>query len=342
MNIKLSVIIPIYNSEKFLARCINSIINQTLKPIEIICIDDCSTDNSFNILTELKNKNDQLIIVKNKERLGAGESRNIGIKIANGEFIHFLDADDTIVDNIYEKIYFSAKNNKLDILRTKSYLIDNNTGIIKLDTYNSLSKIDINKFNKVISFLEDPELFIHGIQVAPWAGIYNRIFLKENNIKFNNLMCVNDRSFFAETLFKAKRIMFLDVYVVRYTINNNKSLIGLRDKYFDCHFKSYSIIKEKSVCLPDDIRKKYLICELYDMIHWLITKSSSEYKKDIIDKTKLFLIKYKNSDCYSIVIYYFTIFCIFCIKNSFLENYKKKILKLILYYLGRIHLGNYW
>lgn len=84
MNIKLSVIIPIYNSEKFLDRCINSIINQTLKSIEIICIDDCSTDNSFNILTELKNKNDQLIIVKNKERLGAGESRNIGIKIANG------------------------------------------------------------------------------------------------------------------------------------------------------------------------------------------------------------------------------------------------------------------
>lgn len=194
----------------------------------------------------------------------------------------------------------------------------------------------------MIYFLEAPELFIHGIQVAPWGGIYNNIFLKENNIKFNHLMCVNDRSFFYETLIKAKRIMFLDVLVVYYTINNTKSLVGLRDKYFECHFKSYNIIREKIVNLPRDIRKNILISEVCDIAYWLIEKSNSEYKKEIIEKSLMFLKKYKYLDCNSSVMYYFILFCILCIKNNFLIIYKKKLLKKILYYISRICLRKYW
>lgn len=100
---KLSVIVPVYNVEKYLKECINSIINQTLKDIEIICVNDGSTDNSLKILEELSQLDNRIKII-NKENGGLASARNAGMKVASGEYYTFIDSDDFIDTNAYETV----------------------------------------------------------------------------------------------------------------------------------------------------------------------------------------------------------------------------------------------
>ena len=124
--IKLSVIVPVYNVELYLRECLDSIINQTLKDIEIICIDDCSSDNSYGILEEYSKKDNRIIIFRNQENMSAGPSRNIGIRVSQGEYITFVDSDDFLDKNYYELLYNTAKEYDSDIVNTSNILRYNN------------------------------------------------------------------------------------------------------------------------------------------------------------------------------------------------------------------------
>lgn len=116
---KLSVIVPVYNTSKHLYRCINSLLSQTLDDIEIILIDDCSTDNSFDIISNYQKIYPERIIVKqNSENNGPGYTRNIGLSVASGEYIGFIDSDDYIEPNMFKKMYETAVNNNDDIVET--------------------------------------------------------------------------------------------------------------------------------------------------------------------------------------------------------------------------------
>ena len=94
--IKISVVIPVYNVENYLEKCLDSILNQTLREIEIICIDDCSIDNSYFILEEYSKKDSRIVIIKNNINKGVSKSRNIGINISKGDYIAFIDSDDYV------------------------------------------------------------------------------------------------------------------------------------------------------------------------------------------------------------------------------------------------------
>ena len=115
-NIKVSIIIPVYNVERYLPKCLDSVINQTLRDIEIICIDDCSTDGSYEILQEYASKDDRIIVLKQETNQGQGVARNRGIDIAKGEYIGFVDPDDWIELDMYEKMYNQAKNLNSEIV----------------------------------------------------------------------------------------------------------------------------------------------------------------------------------------------------------------------------------
>ena len=110
----ISVIIPVYNAEKYLEKCLNSVIKQTLKDIEIICINDGSTDGSLNILQKYSEKDKRFIIIDQKNS-GQSVARNKGLSVAKGEFIGFVDSDDWIDDDFYEKLYDAAIEYKADI-----------------------------------------------------------------------------------------------------------------------------------------------------------------------------------------------------------------------------------
>ena len=111
INLKVSVIVPVYNSERYLRDCLESLLNQTLTELEIILVDDASTDKSFEIIVEYKSKYPKIKIFKSEQNKGQGASRNIGMSLATEEYIGFLDSDDYVAPIMYENLYNSAKEN---------------------------------------------------------------------------------------------------------------------------------------------------------------------------------------------------------------------------------------
>ena len=113
---KVSIIIPVYNSERYLGECLDSVLNQTLKDIQIICVNDASTDHSEAILEEYARKDSRIVLLNNKQNGGLSYTRNHGMKVAEGEYIYFLDSDDSIVPEAMEELYAKAKKLDTDVL----------------------------------------------------------------------------------------------------------------------------------------------------------------------------------------------------------------------------------
>ena len=132
----ISVIIPVYNAENFLNECLNSIINQTYENLEIICINDGSTDNSLNILKKFSKK-DTRIKIFTTDNCGQGSARNLGLNNASGEYISFIDADDWIRLDTYEILYSKIYQSDLDLLFFQMINFIDSTGeFIETDLYN--------------------------------------------------------------------------------------------------------------------------------------------------------------------------------------------------------------
>ena len=165
---KVSIIIPVYNTEKYLRKCLDSVCNQTLSDIEIICINDCSTDNSLGVLEEYSVNDKRLKIIDFKENKGVSVARNKGIDEAKGEYIGFIDSDDYIDLDFYEKLYNKAIETNADA--SKGNIFDVKNEEIELtDFYNINNKIRKNKIN-----------FLYGFTSA----IYKTKVIKGNNIYF--------------------------------------------------------------------------------------------------------------------------------------------------------------
>ena len=128
-KVKVSVIVPVFNVGEYLSTSLDSILNQTLEDIEIICINDGSTDDSLNIL-EYYAKKDKRIKIISKENEGQGTARNVGLDNAQGEFISFVDADDFIKKDMLEKLYNKSVNGNLDLVMCKVSSFDNETHVI--------------------------------------------------------------------------------------------------------------------------------------------------------------------------------------------------------------------
>ena len=144
---KLSVIVPVYNVEKLLERCLDSILSQTLSDIEVICVDDCSPDNSIGILHRYQQKDSRVKVYRHAENKRQGGARNTALEVATGEYIGFIDSDDYIDPDFYQKLYDAAKGADADLAIT---------GIIKHRKQVSRTVIS---FDKMQSFEDVNEKF---------------------------------------------------------------------------------------------------------------------------------------------------------------------------------------
>lgn len=174
MSIKVSVVVPVYKTEPYLRQCLDSLINQKLRDIEIICVDDGSPDGAGEILDEYASK-DARIKVIHQENKGLGAAYNAGQKIAKGEYVGYLDSDDWIEANGFYDLYQAAKKTGVDVVKAGGCFIDTQTS-------SSLSiKFPVQKCNRIITnMLEVPE-FVNK-HVSQWTAIYKRSFLAENQI----------------------------------------------------------------------------------------------------------------------------------------------------------------
>lgn len=263
---KVSVIIPCYNAEKYVDQCLTSVLNQTLTDIEIICVDDGSTDKTLEMLSQYEAKDSRIKVLRQKNKF-AGVARNTGMAAANGEFFAFLDADDYYEKDGLEKAYEIAKANALDMLKLSSYLLDEQTGEITTNAHYSHEKFP--QKDTVLAFADDPSHFLNCADVA-WNGLYRKSFVEDNQIQFNDLRCVNDRSFYINCILSAKRIMVADVFLTYYRRNLTNSLVSNRHKYFECQIKSYNLIKAiaQNRNVDEAAKKMILQHELNQIFIW--------------------------------------------------------------------------
>ena len=269
-NTKLSVVIPVYNAEKYIRQCLDSILTKQKIALEVICVDDCSTDGTPAVLKEYQDKYENVTVIRNETNLYAGTCRNKGLMAAKGQYVHFLDSDDYVVDNVYEKLYTLAKENDLDWVKTTSEGFDDETGETIENPRYSMEKMYEGFFGIFLDFQHFPKKFMDHMAVVPWNGIYKRHFLLEKNIRFNSLFCVNDRSFFVDTCVKGERMMIAREKIVRHRMNVSGSLVMKRAQHFDCQFESYRIMRQ--ICnenhVNDKVRFEVLEHEMYDIFVW--------------------------------------------------------------------------
>ena len=228
---KVSVIIPIYNVEKYLRKCLDSVINQTLKDIEIICVNDCSADNSENIIKEYMDKDSRIKLVNNKSNGGIGYSRNIGIDNSLSDYISFIDSDDFVHENFIEELYNTAIKYDADIVFTNNiYTVNENN--IKPYYHNRLniwkrkfknSYIEgISNFNVNTSEKENtPEYPL----VIFWNKLLKRDFLYKNNLNFLNYRIGEDADLFYRILANNPK-MYYNNNAKYYYLQRTTSLIG--------------------------------------------------------------------------------------------------------------------
>lgn len=165
-----SVIIPVYNTEKYLCKCLDSVCAQTLQDIEIICVNDCSTDDSLQILQEYAQKDNRIKLISFTQNKGAAIARNTAIDEAKGEYIGFVDSDDYIDLDFYEKLHNTAKKENADIAKGKLYLYNINTDKIYLEDWIDINdKVKENKAHFYFTFT---------------TGIYKRDFIIKHDIRF--------------------------------------------------------------------------------------------------------------------------------------------------------------
>lgn len=220
---KVSIIIPVYNVEKYLEKCLDSAVSQTLKDIEIICINDGSTDSSQEILNNYK-KNYNNIKVINQENKGISSARNLGLNIAKGEYIYFLDSDDYINVKTMEICYKELKKNNLDIITFDAEcFID--------DEYNDLEYNDIiaeNYDRRILNskVMNGEEFFIYlnekGMYKCPvWLNLYKREFIENNKLYFYEGIIHEDEVHTMKSYIKANRIKYINNKFFKRRIRNN-------------------------------------------------------------------------------------------------------------------------
>ena len=227
---KISVIIPVYNVEKYLRECLDSVVNQTLKDIEIICVDDGSTDSSGRILDEYASKDDRIKVL-HKENGGYGKAMNIGIDNATGEYIGIVEPDDFINLNMYETLYNIAIKNDVDFIKSDFYRFKGNKNNREL-FYNKLSK-NLHYYNKVFDVNQNLEAY--SFIMNTWCGIYKREFIEKYHIRHNETpgASFQDNGFWFFTFAYSSRAYFLDKPFYMNRRDNPNSSIYNKSKIFN-------------------------------------------------------------------------------------------------------------
>lgn len=244
-SIKISVIIPVYNASEYIAQCINSVTTNTFKDIEIICVNDGSTDNSLEILTGLSEK-DSRIIVLNKENGGPSAARNMGLDIAKGEYISFVDSDDYIHEKTYEFLYTELKKNNLDQLYFSAVSVfdddvENQFGEFKNLYKRNGSYPDVVTGKKLFcSMVENKEF-----RPTPWSLISKREFYESYKLRFFNGLLHEDNLFIIQSLAFAERVKFYNVNLYNRRIHKDSIMTGNNDlKRVYSYYKIIKILEQ--------------------------------------------------------------------------------------------------
>ena len=254
MRPKVSIIMPIYNVEKYLQQSLTSVCNQTMREIEIICINDGSSDSSLEILNYFASKDSRIKIFTTKN-MGYGHAMNLGLEMSNGEYIGIVEPDDYVDCNMFEYLYDVAKLKSVDIVKAdfRRFKTPLNSEMITL--YQSVVDRQ-DDYNRIIVPKNNKEIFRYIVNI--WCGIYCREFIVSNNIRFNESCGASfqDNGFWFQTLCFCNAIYYVQIpFYMNRRDNENSSVNQLENIYSaNKEFEFiYNIINNSS-----EMKKKFL------------------------------------------------------------------------------------
>lgn len=286
--VKVSVIIPIYNVEKYVEQCIRSVMDQTFRELEIICVDDGSTDSS-GLIADKCSKEDPRIKVIHKKNTGYGNTLNCGFQAASGEYIGIVESDDFAEPDMYRKLYIAAKENNLDYVRTEYYEYFD-SGKRLHEVYSACD------YETIFSEYENMNKIF--LTKSIWSGIYRREFLLKKNIWLLETAGASyqDTSFWFKVCITAKRGMLLKEPLINYRIDNGNSSVKSVEKVF-------CICEEIEECqryleqsdLNQNILQPFLCKYMYNCYQWNMRRIDERYLKDFISYTSPMIERMANN-----------------------------------------------
>lgn len=264
MSTKVSVIIPVYNCEYYIEKCIKSILFQSYKNIEVIIINDGSKDNTSQIVRKLI-KEDKRIIYIEQENKGVSEARNKGINLASGEFIVFVDGDDTVECNYIELLVSKMINNNLDLVAC---------GYTDISIYGAIKLNDFYKGNFIIDKHEFIDNIFKGVGGTLWGKIFKKEIINKNNIRMrNNIFMCEDMIFVLEYSVNSNSFGAIKYSLYNYNRKNENSISSkISFKYFE---NLINVIEEIEKILKENhFNKEFIDSILCERIRNLVISFS--------------------------------------------------------------------
>lgn len=243
----ISIIIPVYNAMTYLEECIFSIVHQTYSTLEIIFVDDGSTDGSIKVLEKYSLQDQRIKVIKKEHHdgTGAGEARNIGLKAASGMYVQFLDADDYFESDLVESLYLCTINNKTDIVMTNAWKVDCKSGV--KSKYSELINENEIISNRVFSGRACSENLFQITNGTVWNMLFNKAFLDKNNIYFQEMRFTDDNLFAYTALASADRIIYCDLKKIYYRFLSDSSQTSKSLEYPEVLWKAGIALREELV-----------------------------------------------------------------------------------------------
>lgn len=242
-----SVIMPVYNVEKYIRKALDSFVYQTLSDIEIICVDDGSTDSSRKIVEEYMEKDKRVKLLTQKNQ-GAGAARNFGMKHAQGKYLYFFDSDDYCVPELLEKVVNKAELTNADITVLDYFRVDEQTK--ETVEYKGLDYRLFPRHKETFSYKDVPFKILSIVNPTPWNKLFNREFVLSTGLQFLTLSTTNDITFCALTVAMAERIAYVNEPLMYYRINRKESLTSLKQKKLPNVLAAVNGVIDKARTLP--------------------------------------------------------------------------------------------
>lgn len=280
---KVSILIPAYNVEPYLVECMESVVNQTLKDIEIICVNDGSTDNTLNILKEYAAKDDRIIII-DKVNEGYGIGMNTAFARSTGEYIGIVEPDDFVPLEMYKELYDIAHAHHLDLCKADFYrFITNENGEYEKSLFKLSNKPE--QYRKVFNPSETPEALRWTMNT--WSGIYRRAYLEENHVLHNTTpgAAYQDNGFWIQTFIFAKRGMIVDKPYYMNRRDNMASSVHNSTKVYTIN-QEYDHIRDILLAHPDLFERfKYMYWyKKYYSYDFTMKRISEEFREEYLDR----------------------------------------------------------
>lgn len=292
---KVSIVMPSLNVRPYIVECIESVISQTLKEIEIICVDAGSTDGTLEVLEEYKKQDDRIQIIYSDKK-SYGYQMNLGVDRARGKYIGIVETDDFVPANMYEDLFRIAEENRVDFVKADFYRFKHDeNGQLVLD-YNHVCNND-SYYNRIIAPREELEVF--KFIMNTWSGIYSRAFLSNNQIRHNETLGASfqDTGFWFQTFSWAERVLFVDKpYYMNRRDNPNSSVYNKKKIYCPCDEYDYIYqVLDKSPELKNKVLPAYQFMR-YKGYMASLNRSSIEYKREFLVRFSRDFIESKNKN----------------------------------------------